>query len=98
MEFRWNEEKNELLKRKRNISFEEAVGYIGKGCVIDDKKHVNPSKYPNQRIMFLNIGDYIYEIPYVVNLEDGYFFLKTIIPSRKYTKLLIKKERKNVDK
>jgi uncharacterized DUF497 family protein len=91
MEFKWNEEKNNFLKRERNISFEEVVGYIKKGCVVDDKKHINFEKYPNQRIMFLDINDYIYEIPYVVDKEKGCFFLKTMIPSRKYTKLLIKK-------
>jgi hypothetical protein len=90
MEFRWNEEKNEFLKRERNISFEEIVGYIKKGFVVDDKKHINSEKYPNQRIMFLDINGYIYEIPYIFDQGEGYFFLKTIIPSRKYTKLLIK--------
>ncbi len=28
MKFSWNEEKNELIKRTRGISFEEVVDYI----------------------------------------------------------------------
>jgi uncharacterized DUF497 family protein len=95
MEFRWDEEKNNILKKERNISFEEIINYIGKGCVIDDKKHTNLEKYPNQRMMFLKISNYIYIVPYVVNEKENYFFLKTIIPSRKYTKLLIKDGVKN---
>ena len=50
MKFVWNEEKNELLKQKRGISFEEISCYIKNGHVIKDIKHPNKDKYPNQRI------------------------------------------------
>lgn len=49
MKFVWNEEKNELLKQTRGISFEEISCYIKNGYVIKDIKHPNKDKYPNQK-------------------------------------------------
>jgi hypothetical protein len=45
--------------------------------------HPNQEKYPQQKIIVVNINDYAYLIPRV-ETEDG-IFLKTIIPSRKMT-------------
>ena len=58
--------------------------YILQGDVLDDLKHPNPDKYPNQRVLAVKVEDYVYLIPYVET--DDEFFLKTIIPSRKATK------------
>lgn len=91
MKFVWNEEKNELLKQTRGISFEEISCYIKNGYVIKDIKHPNKDKYPNQRIYLININDYIFEIPYVKDEINNYIFLKTIIPTRKWTKILLNK-------
>jgi hypothetical protein len=44
--------------------------------------HHNPEKYPNQKILLVEINGYIYYVPFVEG-EDSYF-LKSIIPSRKY--------------
>lgn len=41
---------------------------------------------------FVVVNNYIYIVPYVI--EKGYIFLKTIIPSRKATKMY-KKEMEN---
>ena len=48
---------------------------------IDFLTHPNPTKYPRQRIFVVAADGYIYLVPFVE--EDDYFFLKTIIPSRK---------------
>ena len=45
--------------------------------------HPNRKKYPNQKILIVDVGGYAYLIPFVVDQEV--FFLKTIIPSRKAT-------------
>lgn len=80
----WNDEKNELLKRLRGVSFEQVVLAIVSGDLIDRVKHSNPEKYPGQKVFLVKIEDYIYSVPYVEN--DEIIFLKTIIPNRKATK------------
>ena len=82
--FNWNSEKNELLKDKRAICFEDIVFYIDKGFLVDDVTHPNQGKYPGQRMLVVNIEEYIYLVPYVESKDE--LFMKTIIPSRKATK------------
>ena len=80
----WNNEKNELLKKLRGVSFEQVVLAIASGDFIDRIKHPNPEKYPNQSVFLVKIEDYLYSVPYVE--DDNKIFLKTIIPNRKATK------------
>ena len=86
--FRWNHEKNETLKQERSISFEEIVLAIESGGLLDELKHPNKDKYPNQLVVGLD--GYAYLVPYVEEIQ--YFFLKTVIPSRKATKNYLEKE------
>ncbi len=88
--FDWDKKKNALLKKKRDVSFEDVVDAFYDERVLDDIKHPNPNRYPNQRIMVVNINDYAYLVPYVENEER--VFLKTIIPNRKATKKYLRKE------
>ncbi len=85
MTFNWNDEKNELLKRTRKISFEEIVIAIEEGRVVDVVKHRNTNQYPNQYIYLIMYRDYVWAVPYVVDEKAGEIFLKTIYPSRKLT-------------
>ncbi len=85
--FAWNSEKNELLKKERGVSFEEVVLNIQLGFEVDVFEHPNQDRYPDQRISVVLIEGYAYLIPYVE--DDDEIFLKTIIPSRKATKLYI---------
>ncbi|MEW6668407.1 MAG: toxin [Thermodesulfobacteriota bacterium] len=80
----WNDEKNELLKRLRGVSFEQVVLAIASGDLIDRLKHPNPQKYPNQMVFLVRIEDYTYSVPFVE--DDQKIFLKTIIPNRRATK------------
>jgi ribosomal protein S3AE len=80
----WNDEKNELLKKLRGVSFEQVVLAIVSGDLVDRIRHPNPEKYPNQKIFLVKIEDYIYSVPYVE--DDEKIFLKTIIPNNKATK------------
>jgi hypothetical protein len=86
--FSWNQDKNELLKAERQVSFEDVVLYIETGFLLDILEHPRQEKYKGQRIFVVNIDDYIYLVPFVEN--DDEVFLKTIIPSRKATKKYLK--------
>ncbi len=85
--YTWNPEKNNLLKKERGISFEDVVFHIGAGDVVDIFEHPNQERYPGQRIMVVIVEDYAYLVPFVESKEE--VFLKTIIPSRKATKLYV---------
>jgi hypothetical protein len=79
--FRWNPQKNELLKADRDISFEDVVLAIESGGLLDVVEHPNSKRYPNQGVYVVAIASYVYLVPHVE--EPEYIFLKTIIPSRK---------------
>lgn len=82
--FRWNHDKNEVLKKGRGISFEEIVLAIEADGLLDELQHPNLEKYPNQSILVVALEGYVYLVPYVE--EQNYYFLKTVIPSRKATR------------
>jgi uncharacterized DUF497 family protein len=82
--FRWNHRKNEQLKGQRKISFEEIVLAIEDDGLLDVLRHSNVERYPNQRVLVVMVEQYVYLVPYVEEVE--YYFLKTIIPSRKATR------------
>jgi len=82
--YTWNKEKNLLLKETRDISFEQIVMHIEQGDLIDIIKHPNSEKYSNQKILIINVNNYIYTVPFIENVNER--FLKTIIPNRKFTK------------
>ncbi|MHB1247202.1 MAG: toxin [Sulfuriferula sp.] len=86
--FRWNHEKNEQLKAERNVSFEEIVLAIETDGLLDLLQHSNPDKYPNQLVFVVALNGYAWLVPFVE--EESYFFLKTIIPSRKATRDYLK--------
>ena len=52
--------------------------------MLDELRHPNTEKYPNQSVLVVAFDDYVYLVPYVE--ETDYCFLKTVIPSRKATK------------
>ena len=82
--YRWSHDKNEVLKKDRRVSFEEIVLAIESDGLLDELYHPNPEKYPNQSILVVAFNGYVYLVPYVE--ETDYFFLKTVIPSRKATR------------
>ena len=82
--FRWNHYKNEALKIERSVSFEEIVLALEADGLLDQLRHPNPEKYPNQSVLVVALDAYVYLVPYVE--ESDYFLLKTVIPSRKATR------------
>jgi hypothetical protein len=82
--FDWNDEKNFILNKVRNISFEEIEFAIASGQLIDTIDHPNQIKYPGQKLFFVNINNYIYTVPFVE--DKNKIFLKTVYPDRIATK------------
>jgi uncharacterized DUF497 family protein len=82
--FNWDPEKNQQLIDQRGISFEDVIFCIQNNGLLDDLKHPNAQKYPNQRIFIVNIDGYAHLVPYVESKAE--IFLKTVIPSRKATR------------
>jgi len=77
----WSHEKNEILKVKRGISFEEIALLIESGHILGIEE--NPGR-SNQKIYILEIENYALIVPFVE--KDNEIFLKTAFPSRRYTK------------
>jgi uncharacterized DUF497 family protein len=80
----WNPDKNQQLIEERGISFEDVVFYLQQDALLDDIKHPNADKYPNQRVFVISIDGYVHLVPYIEDRKE--IFLKTIIPSRRATK------------
>ena len=85
--FDWNDEKNEWLKRERGLTFEDVIFHLTHGGLLDTIEHPNQKQYPGQRIFVINVDGYACIVPFVE--DDDVIFLKTIMPSRKMTKLYL---------
>ena len=77
-EIRWNLTKSERLKLTRGVSFEEILQFK----LIAVQKH---HKKGHQNVMLFERKGYVWVVPYVESAHE--IFLKTLYPSRKYTKL-----------
>lgn len=86
--FRWNPEKNELLKADRGLSFEGLVVAVEADGLLDVIEHPNKARYPHQKVLIVSIDSYVHLVPFVE--EGDHFFLKTVIPSRKATRDYLK--------
>jgi uncharacterized DUF497 family protein len=91
--FNWDEDKNRLLKHERGVSFEQVVFCIEKGKLLDIIEHPNQEKYKGQWCYVVDLENYVFIVPYVESEES--IFLKTIFPSRKYTKMYLYRRIKN---
>ena len=87
--FNWDNKKNERLRIERGVSFEEVVFCIENGQILDVIEHPNKEKYKGQRMYVVAINNYAYIVPFIDGENER--FLKTIFPSRKYTKLYLNK-------
>jgi hypothetical protein len=86
MEFDFSQEKNDLLFIKRGVTFYKVIEAIAERGILLNFDHPNQQKYPEQKILVVNLDGYAYCVPYVV--EGGKWFLKTIYPSRKFRHLI----------
>jgi len=85
--FDWNDDKNEWLRQERGITFEDIVYHLTHGGLLDILEHPNQEQYPGQRIFIVDVEGYACVIPFVEN--NKVIFMKTIIPSRKMTKIYL---------
>ena len=77
-DLRWNLLKSERLKRTRGASFEELI----QSKLIALKRH---PRQAHQNLLLFEHKGYMWVVPYVMSGNE--VFLKTLYPSRKYTKL-----------
>ena len=87
LEFNWSDEKNILLKRERNICFEDVVTAIENNKLLDIIKNQSEN-HQEQYCLIIDISNYAYIVPFVQ--ERNIFFLKTMYKSRKQTKKYFK--------
>ena len=85
----FNEEKNQLLKATRGISFEDVLEAFKKGKLLADIAHPS-QKHPSQGLYVVEIKGYAYAVFYILNNRRREIFLKTIYPSRILTKIYLK--------
>ncbi len=64
------------MVKDRGISFERVIYHIERNEILDIIRHPNSSKYPNQRMFILDIGNYAYLVPFVET--DSKYFLKPL--------------------
>lgn len=81
--FRWSALKSERLKKTRGVSFEEIINE--KLITIED----HPTRQ-NQEMMLFDRRGYIGSVPFVEGA--GGIFLKTLYPSRHWTKKYLRGE------
>lgn len=84
LEVKWNTLKSERLKKTRGVSFDEII----KSKLVGVMRH---PKNESQSMMLFEYKKYIWVVPFVKS-EKG-IFLKTLYPSRKYTKIYKKEEK-----
>lgn len=85
--FDWNDEKNEWLRRERGVTFEDVVFHLTHDGLLDTIEHPNQKRYPGQRLFIINVEGYACIVPFVE--DNDVIFLKSIMPSRKMTKLYL---------
>lgn len=88
-QYQFSAEKNQRLINERGISFEEIITALNNEKLLDVLEHSNSARYPHQKIYVIDMNGYAYLVPYVKKDEQT-VFLKTIFPSRKFTKLYLK--------
>ena len=82
MDIIWDKEKNDMLKLRRNISFEE----ISEMIINEEYIDIIENKVREDQLYFvLGINNYIWLAPFVID-EDSNIVLKTAFPSRKFNK------------
>ncbi|PIZ65481.1 toxin [Candidatus Roizmanbacteria bacterium CG_4_9_14_0_2_um_filter_39_13] len=81
----YNEEKNQILERTRNVSFEDVRDAIENDQLVTIINHPNKKKYKHQLLLIVKINQYIFAVPCVWDDARKVYFLKTVYPNRKLT-------------
>jgi hypothetical protein len=86
MDYLYDPKKNDLLLKTRGVSFSMIIEAIADKRVLLNFDHSNQEKYPNQKMLVVDIEGYTYCVPYLIN--GNTWILKTIFPNREYKHLL----------
>jgi len=86
MKFDFDKSKNEILIKKRNISFYQVIESIAEKGILLNIEHPNRERYPNQFMLVVEYNNYTYCVPYI-KINDV-IFMKTIFPNRDFMYLL----------
>jgi uncharacterized DUF497 family protein len=86
MRYTWRDDKNELLRKTRRVSFEQVVQAIANGQLVDVLENPNQRQYAGQIFLLVRLDRYIYVVPATLDTENEHCRLITIYPSRKYTR------------
>ncbi len=78
----WDDEKNQKLQIKRDISFDQISEIILRKEYLDILE--NPSR-PSQLIFVVKLNNYIHSVPFIID-DQSNIILKTAYPSRKLQK------------
>lgn len=76
-EFKWDRTKEEKIKKERGVSFDDVLS----------SKFMGAEEHPtrgNQIVLLFKLNEYVWVVPCVE--EEEYYFVKTMFPSRKYTR------------
>lgn len=76
---RFNEEKNQLLKATRGISFEDVLISIKEKKLLDNIIHPS-NKHPRQRLYVVEIKGYAYAVPYILKQKKAGNISKNYLP------------------
>ena len=69
MRYEWDPEKNEWLKQERNISFEQIIFHLSQGDIWRISDHPDQDNYPDQRLYFVEVENYIYIVPHIIEKD-----------------------------
>ena len=86
LEIEWDKGKSKRIKRERGKSFEELVEYIRAGKVLAYMEHRNKARYPNQKLIVLDVDGYPWVLP--CEIRGNKLRLITAFPSRRYKDLI----------
>jgi hypothetical protein len=86
MEFSYDTLKNDLLYRTRGVTFSMVIEAIAEKGILLTFDHPNQLKYPNEKVLVIELDGYAHCVPYVI--EGEIWCLKTIYPDRRFKYLI----------
>ena len=88
VDYAFDPDKNAWLIRERGIGFEQIIALIDGGKLIRVLENPNQMQYRDQLLYEVDVDGYVYVVPVV--RTGTTLFLKTIYPSRKATKRMMR--------
>src|SRR5260364_282792 len=83
--YEYSTSKNLKLLNERGIGFEDIIVILNTKGALAVLDNPNQVKYPGQKICVVDINSYLYLVPF--ERRSNKILLKTVYPSRKFTRL-----------